>query len=237
MFVPAIAMIRWFPSVAIGARLNRRQHAAIGVVEPNPQSTDRNRPARRPLHWFRLIERIRGTYGAWMTTATHVGTASNTTRGAWTVTAVQWAYIAWFGVCVTVVLFRAADFAGHIYVPHQGDRYTETANIWSGWAAPYGQPLMWTATFQPFIAIAAILATADARCRLSATLIAYRLSEPGFAGNSRTRRSAGHLAMSPPLGPAPSSRPRTEPSCFTNGTCSPRTQGIGPAGCGPTRDA
>ena len=35
-------------------------------------------------------------------------------------------------------------------------------------------------------------------------------------GNSRTRRSSGHIDQSPPLGPAPSSRPSVLPSCLTN---------------------
>ncbi len=80
-------------------------------------------------------------------------------RGAWTFAGLQYAYLVWFGVCVTVALVRAADFAGHVYLPYQGDAYTENVEVFSGWASPFGQPMLLTALLQPVIAFAAVVAT------------------------------------------------------------------------------
>ena|SRR5690349_15467014 len=80
----------------------------------------------------------------------------STTRVTWFLTSAQFAYVAWFGVCVWVALARAAHFAGHLYIPYQGDPYTASADIWTGWSSGFKTPLMLTAVLQPFIALTAI---------------------------------------------------------------------------------
>lgn len=68
----------------------------------------------------------------------------------------QFAYVVWFGVCVWVALVRAAHFSGHLYIPYQGDPYTATADVFTGWSSGFSKPMMTTAMMQPFIALASI---------------------------------------------------------------------------------
>lgn len=82
--------------------------------------------------------------------------SKNSTRTAWIVTALQFGYAAWFGFCVWAALTRAADFAGHIYVPYQGDPYTENADIWSGSWSGLAGPLELTASVYPFVFFASL---------------------------------------------------------------------------------
>jgi hypothetical protein len=96
-----------------------------------------------------------------MTTTTSVGTVTATgtaksTRAVWFLASLQFAYVSWFGVCVWVALARAAHFAGHLYIPHQGDQYTATADVWTGWSSGFIGPMAATATLQPFIVLASI---------------------------------------------------------------------------------
>jgi hypothetical protein len=92
-----------------------------------------------------------------MTSTAHAGIAvERSTRAAWIVMLAQFAYVLWFGVCVWVALARAADFAGHLYVPHQGDQYTAGANIFTGWSSGFSTPMMLTAQLYPFIALGSI---------------------------------------------------------------------------------
>jgi hypothetical protein len=84
---------------------------------------------------------------------------TKSTRTAWFVTALQFAYVIWFGVCVWVALARAAHFAGHFYFPSQGDTYTESANVWTGWSSGFIQPMMTTVMLQPLVAFASIVAS------------------------------------------------------------------------------
>jgi hypothetical protein len=105
------------------------------------------------------------------TTVRAGGVVRRSPRGAWILMAAQFAYVIWFGVCVWVTLAMAAHFAGHVYVPHQGDRYTAEADIFTGWARGFETPLTITIMLQPIIALASIgvtvwqLAQQDTRAR------------------------------------------------------------------------
>jgi hypothetical protein len=93
-----------------------------------------------------------------MTTTVPAGTAS--TRAVWVVSLLQLGYVIWFGVCVWVALARAAHFAGHLYIPYDGDEYTASADIWTGWSSWLKMPMMATVLLEPFIALASIGASA-----------------------------------------------------------------------------
>jgi hypothetical protein len=87
-------------------------------------------------------------------------TARPSTRAAWVLAALQLAYVGWFGVCIWVALARAAHFAGHLYIPYQGDPYTASADIWTGPWSWFSMPIMLTAYVCPFIAPGAALLSA-----------------------------------------------------------------------------
>ena len=92
-----------------------------------------------------------------MTAAVRGGTASTkSARAVWVVSVLQLGYVVWFGVCVWVALARAAHFAGHLYIPYQGDPYTASADIWTGWSSWFITPMTMTVLLEPFIAVASI---------------------------------------------------------------------------------
>jgi len=55
-------------------------------------------------------------------------------RGGWLLIAAQCGYPVGFAVCVYLALARAAQFAGHWYVPAANDSFTANADIMAGWA-------------------------------------------------------------------------------------------------------
>jgi hypothetical protein len=82
--------------------------------------------------------------------------ARRSARAGWVVASLQLAYVAWFLVCVWVVFALADHFAGHVYIPYQGDPYTADADVFSGWASLFWTPMAMTAVFQPFTVMAFI---------------------------------------------------------------------------------
>lgn len=89
-----------------------------------------------------------------MATTMHAdGSVRKSTASAWAVTSVQLAYVGWFGVCVWVALVRAAHFAGHYYIPYQGDPYTANADVFTGWSRWFYTPMTMTAGLQPLMPI------------------------------------------------------------------------------------
>src|SRR5262249_9005294 len=101
--------------------------------------------------------------------------AERSTRSAWVVTSVLLAYVAWFVVCLWVALARAAHFAGHLYVPYQGDAYTANADVWTGGWSWFAGPVTLTAQLHPLFAFASIglAAWQLAQKRVRSTAIAY----------------------------------------------------------------
>jgi hypothetical protein len=92
-----------------------------------------------------------------MTVAVHTGTAATrSTRGAWLLASFQLVYVVWVGVCVWVALARAAHFAGHVYIPSEGDSYTASVDVWTGWSSWFIGPMMTTVMLQPFIELVSI---------------------------------------------------------------------------------
>jgi hypothetical protein len=92
-----------------------------------------------------------------MTTTIRAGTATTkSTRLAWFLASLQLLNSLWFGLCVWVALARAAHFAGHLYIPYQGDPYTGSVPIWTGWWSWFIFPIMMTVLLQPFVAPASI---------------------------------------------------------------------------------
>jgi hypothetical protein len=92
-----------------------------------------------------------------MTSTVHAGIAAErSTRAAWVVMLAQFGYVLWFGVYVWAALARAAHFAGHFYVPHQGDQYTADADILAGWSSGFRTLMVMTAQLQPFVVLASI---------------------------------------------------------------------------------
>jgi len=88
-----------------------------------------------------------------MTTTVYARTATTkSTRAAWFQASLQLVYVIWFGTCVWVALARAAHFAGQLYIPYQGDPYTASVDIWTGWSSGFIGPMMATVLLQPFVA-------------------------------------------------------------------------------------
>jgi hypothetical protein len=54
--------------------------------------------------------------------------------GLWVLAVAQYLYAAWFAVCVYLAFARAAQFAGHWYIPSRDDAFTANADITAGWA-------------------------------------------------------------------------------------------------------
>ncbi|GGR12821.1 hypothetical protein GCM10010168_33230 [Actinoplanes ianthinogenes] len=71
------------------------------------------------------------------------------TGGWWLIGAVH-AYAAWYALCLYQALARAADLAGHWYLPSQGDVFTADADINGGWA--WSAPILVTLPTAPLIA-------------------------------------------------------------------------------------
>lgn len=71
-------------------------------------------------------------------------------RALWIFAGAQFAYTAWFAVAACLALARAAHFAGHFYIPAEGDRYTASADVSAGW--PWAGPVTMTAALGPLLA-------------------------------------------------------------------------------------
>lgn len=67
---------------------------------------------------------------------------------------VQFAYAAWFAVAAYLALARAAQFAGHYYVPAEGDEFTAGADVNSGW--PWASAVGTTASLGPLLSAVSI---------------------------------------------------------------------------------
>ncbi|SLL99660.1 MULTISPECIES: hypothetical protein [unclassified Actinoplanes] len=57
--------------------------------------------------------------------------------GVWVLSGAQYALAALTALCACSALARAADFAGHWYVPSPDDRYTANADVLTGWTGGY----------------------------------------------------------------------------------------------------
>jgi hypothetical protein len=92
-----------------------------------------------------------------MTTTAHARPAmTKSTRLAWFQASLQLVCVFWFGVCVWVALARAAHFAGHWYIPYDGDPYTASVDIWAGWSRGFEAPMMATVVLEPGVALVLI---------------------------------------------------------------------------------
>ncbi|WDZ86703.1 hypothetical protein [Micromonospora cathayae] len=73
-------------------------------------------------------------------------------------TVAQFALTAAYLVAVVVALGRAASFAGHFYLPYQGDAYTGDADLWPGaWRQAQGLLVLGLAVV-PLVAAGTVLA-------------------------------------------------------------------------------
>ena len=113
------------------------------------------------------------------TTAAATRQGPSKLRPVWWLASAQLLYVAWFGACVWVALVRARDFAGRFYIPYQGDPYTASADIWTGWSAAFHLPMMLTVAVQPFTMVASLGAAVG-----GALSLASHRGERGFAAAS-----------------------------------------------------
>lgn len=93
-----------------------------------------------------------------MATATPAGRtalAPGRRRAARVLAGAQFGYTAWFAAAAYLALARAAHFAGHYYVPAQGDQYTADADVNSGW--PWASAVITTAALGPLLAAVSIV--------------------------------------------------------------------------------
>lgn len=94
-----------------------------------------------------------------MATVTSTAKAAPGKRtGAWVFAGAQLAYAVWFVVAAWLALARAAHFAGHYYIPAQGDAYTAGAYVDEGW--PWGSALTMTAMLGPLLAMLSLFVSA-----------------------------------------------------------------------------
>ncbi|MFC0507635.1 hypothetical protein [Micromonospora costi] len=72
---------------------------------------------------------------------------------------------------IGVALGRAASFSGYLYLPHQGDDYTGSANLWPGLWAPAALAMIAVIGVAPYVAavtgLVAVTRLATARMRAS----------------------------------------------------------------------
>ncbi|TYB94846.1 hypothetical protein FXF53_26630 [Micromonospora sp. WP24] len=69
----------------------------------------------------------------------------------------QFALVAVYVVAIGVALGRAASFSGHLYLPHQGDEFTGSADLWPGLWAPTALVMIVVIGVAPWAAAAAAL--------------------------------------------------------------------------------
>lgn len=84
-------------------------------------------------------------------------------------------YASWYVLCAVVALWRAAYLrGGELYIPSQGDRYTDVIEIWPGALQPVGALLLLTAFVGHVFAAAMVL------------LAAFRLADPEVRASPAT---------------------------------------------------
>ncbi|MEV4638144.1 hypothetical protein AB0J80_12415 [Actinoplanes sp. NPDC049548] len=76
----------------------------------------------------------------------------------WLLVVAQYGYAAWFAVCVYLALARAAQLAGHWYVPAANDAFTGNADIMAGWA--WASPVTTTLSSAWMVLPVALIASA-----------------------------------------------------------------------------
>ncbi|MGC5020641.1 hypothetical protein [Micromonospora sp. DT47] len=64
----------------------------------------------------------------------------------------QFALAGVYATAIGVALARAASFSGHLYLPHQGDEATGTADLWPGYWAPVSLMLIVVIGVAPVVA-------------------------------------------------------------------------------------
>ncbi|TDC38791.1 hypothetical protein E1211_06160 [Micromonospora sp. 15K316] len=69
----------------------------------------------------------------------------------------QFALAAVYVVAIGVALGRAASFSGHLYLPHQGDEFTGSADLWPGLWAPAALVMIVVIGVAPWAAAAVAL--------------------------------------------------------------------------------
>ncbi|SCE84748.1 hypothetical protein GA0070607_2305 [Micromonospora coriariae] len=74
-----------------------------------------------------------------------------------TLTRTQFALAAVYVGAIGVALGRAASFSGYLYLPHQGDEYTGSANLWPGLWAPAALAMIVVIGVAPYVAAVAAL--------------------------------------------------------------------------------
>ncbi|WP_120688994.1 hypothetical protein [Micromonospora musae] len=70
---------------------------------------------------------------------------------------VQFTLAAVYVIAIGVALGRAASFSGHLYLPHQGDEFTGSADLWPGLWAPTALVMIVVIGVAPWAAAAASL--------------------------------------------------------------------------------
>jgi hypothetical protein len=91
-----------------------------------------------------------------VTSSARVAIQPHQRRAVWIFAGAQFAYTAWFALAAYLALARAAQFAGHFYIPGQGDQYTANADVNSGW--PWEFPVTMTAQLGPLLAPISLIA-------------------------------------------------------------------------------
>ncbi|WP_141715003.1 hypothetical protein [Micromonospora rhizosphaerae] len=69
----------------------------------------------------------------------------------------QFALAAVYISAIGIALARAASFSGYLYLPHQGDEYTSSANLWPGLWAPAALAMIVVIGVAPYLAAVAAL--------------------------------------------------------------------------------
>ncbi|MGC5022593.1 hypothetical protein [Micromonospora sp. DT47] len=86
-----------------------------------------------------------------MTTADVDPTPASGSSGR-TLARAQFALAAVYVGAIGVALGRAASFSGYLYLPHQGDEYTSSANLWPGLWAPAALAMIVVIGVVPYVA-------------------------------------------------------------------------------------
>ncbi|GAA4604037.1 hypothetical protein BJY16_004838 [Actinoplanes octamycinicus] len=76
--------------------------------------------------------------------------AAGSRTGGWVLVAALYGYAAWYALCLCLALARAADLAGHWYLPSANDVYTANADVNAGWT--WSTPVLFTVPTAPLVA-------------------------------------------------------------------------------------
>ncbi|MBM2614024.1 hypothetical protein JIG36_00450 [Actinoplanes sp. LDG1-06] len=99
------------------------------------------------------------------TVATRGSAPTSDRAGAWTLVGVQYGFSALYALCGYLAMARAADLAGHWYIPAQGDAVTADLDISSGW--------VWTLPVGVVLSLGPVLAGLGLFVSVMAFLLGY----------------------------------------------------------------